>query len=186
MSADNIKKLRLYEDTFNSSSMTDENSLAAALLTQPDVLSPVITHLSGQEDKRFPLSFLTEGMGATKYINDVEYDYPVMGRMNKALECLDQSGTGANHTRIKLTFNERWFVRQYIIEAPDGTQLRIMDDPTPVAKGYEYSCQLVASDGAAVGGTDFKNKLFVSVVRTCCNERITRKRKPLGRSVQDA
>ena len=72
MSADNIKKLRLYEDTFNSSSMTDENSLAAALMTQPDVLSPVITHLSGQEDKRFPLSYLTEGMGATKYINDIE------------------------------------------------------------------------------------------------------------------
>ena len=115
MSADNIKKLRLYEDTFNSSSMTDENRLAAALLTQPAVLSPVITHLSGQEDKRFPLSYLTEGMGATKYINDVEYDYPVMGRMNKALECLAQSGQGANHTRIKLTFAERWFVRQYII-----------------------------------------------------------------------
>ena len=164
MSADNIKKLRLYEDTFNSSSMTDENSLAAALLTQPDVLSPVITHLSGQEDKRFPLSYLTEGMGATKYINDVEYDYPVMGRMNKALECLAQSGTGANHTRIKLTFNERWFVRQYIIEAPDGTQLRIMDDPTPVANGYEYSCQLVASDGAALSsGTVLQNKLFVQL-----------------------
>ncbi len=161
MSADNIKKLRLYEDTFNSSSMTDENSLAAALLTQPDVLSPVITHLAGQEDKRFPLSYLTEGMGATKYINDIEYDYPVMGRMNKALECKAQSGTGANHTRIKLTFNERWFVRQYIIEAPDGTQLRIMDDPTPVASGYEYSCQLVAADGEGVNGSVFENKLFV-------------------------
>jgi hypothetical protein len=151
MSADNIKKLRLYEDTFNSSSMTDENSLAAALLTQPDVLSPVITHLSGQEDKRFPISYLTEGMGATKYINDIEYDYPVMGRMNKALEQLSTTHlAGANHTRIKLVFAERWFVRQYIIEAPDGTQLRIMDDPTPVANGYEYSCQLVASDGAGV------------------------------------
>jgi len=103
-------------------------------------------------------------MGATKYINDVEYDYPVMGRMNKALECLAQSGTGANHTRVKLTFNERWFVRQYIIEAPDGTQLRIMDDPVPVANGYEYSCQRVASDGAALSaGFVRKNKVFVQL-----------------------
>ena len=164
MSADNIKKLRLYEDTFNASAMTDENSLAAAMLTQPDVLSPVITHLSGQEDKRFPLSFLTEGMGATKYINDVEYDYPVMGRLNKAVECTAQSGTGGNHTRIKLTFPERWFIRQYILEAPDGTQVRVMDDPIAVAAGYEYSVQLVNPDGAPTGAADtFANKMFVQL-----------------------
>lgn len=164
MSADNIKKLRLYEDTFNASAMTDENSLAAAMLTQPDVLSPVITHLSGQEDKRFPLSFLTEGMGATKYINDVEYDYPVMGRLNKAVECTAQSGQGANHTRIKLTFPERWFIRQYILEAPDGTQVRVMDDPVAVATGYEYSVQLVNPDGAATAAADtFVNKMFVQL-----------------------
>jgi len=163
MSADNIKKLRLYEDTFNASAMTDENSLAAAMLTQPDVLSPVITHLSGQEDKRFPLSFLTEGMGATKYINDVEYDYPVMGRLNKAVECTAQSGLGGNHTRIKLTFPERWFIRQYILEAPDGTQVRVMDDPIAVATGYEYSVQLVNPDGVATASDALKNKMFVQL-----------------------
>jgi hypothetical protein len=163
MSADNLKKLRLYEDTFNSSSMTDENSLAAALLTQPDVLSPVITHLAGQEDKRFPLSFLTEGMGATNYINDIEYDYPVMGRLNKALQCVGQSGTGANHSRIELTFPERWFVRQYIIEDSEGTQLRIMDDPKPSANGYVYSCQLVSSDGAGVSASALANRQFVQL-----------------------
>jgi hypothetical protein len=163
MSADNLKKLRLYEDTFNSSSMTDENSLAAALLTQPDVLSPVITHLAGQEDKRFPLSFLTEGMGATNYINDIEYDYPVMGRLNKALQCVGQSGTGINHSRIELTFPERWFVRQYIIEDSEGTQLRIMDDPKPSANGYVYSCQLVSSDGAGVSTSALANRQFVQL-----------------------
>lgn len=163
MAADNLKKLRLYEDTFNSNSMTDENSLAAALLTQPDVLSPVITHLSGQEDKRFPLSFLTEGMGATTYINDVEYDYPVMGRLNKAVVCMGQSGTGANHMPIVLKFAERWFVRQYIIEAPDGTQMRIMADPVAVADGYEYKVQLVNPDGAGVASNAFVNERFVQL-----------------------
>ena len=64
MAADNAKRLRLYEDFFNAEGMTDENSLASALLTQPDVLSPVITHLAGKEDKRFPLSFLTEVTGS--------------------------------------------------------------------------------------------------------------------------
>jgi hypothetical protein len=48
MAADNLKKLRLYQDTFNAEGMTDENSLANALLTEPDKLSPVLTHLAGQ------------------------------------------------------------------------------------------------------------------------------------------
>ena len=79
MAADNITKLRLYSDIWNPQGMTDENSLANALLTQPDVLSPVLTHLAGREDKRFPLSFLTEGLGNTRYINGFEFDYTWIG-----------------------------------------------------------------------------------------------------------
>ena len=61
MAADNAKKLRLYEDIFNAEGMTDENSLANALLTQPDVLSPVITHLAGKEDKKVSSIFSNRG-----------------------------------------------------------------------------------------------------------------------------
>ena len=130
MATDNNKKFRLYNDIFSAEGMTDENSLTNALLTQPDVLSPVITHLMGREDKRFPLSFLTEGFGNVKYINDVEYDYPVMGRMNKSVQCVALiQGTGVAHSRFKLEFKEKWFVRQYIIEFPTGFQMRIMEDP---------------------------------------------------------
>ncbi len=127
--SDNLKKLRLYEDVFNADGMTDENSLANALLTQPDVLSPVITHLSGREDKRFPLSFLTEGLGNVKYINDIEYDYPVMGRLNKSVIAV--SNTLISTTGGSVTFAERWFVKNYIIEFgnADNTQVRIVGDP---------------------------------------------------------
>ena len=108
MAADNAKKLRLYEDIFNAEGMTDENSLANALMTQPDVLSPVITHLAGKEDKRFPLSFLTEGVGAVNYINDIEYDYPVMGRLNKTVRASSLvSGSGVNFTRFKVRRRDR-------------------------------------------------------------------------------
>ena len=120
--ADNLKKLRLYEDTFNAEGMTDENSLANALLTQPDVLSPVITHLSGREDKRFPLSFLTEGLGNVKYINDIEYDYPVMGRINKSVAAV--ANTDITVAGGTVTFAERWFNKNYIIEY-------INDQPVP-------------------------------------------------------
>ena len=144
--SDNLKKLRLYEDVFNADGMTDENSLANALLTQPDVLSPVITHLSGREDKRFPLSFLTEGMGNVKYINDVEYDYPVMGRLNKSVICIDNSSITV--TTGTVTFAERWFVKNYIVEFgnADNTQVRIVGDPTKTDGGWKYNVELVSSD----------------------------------------
>ena len=58
---------------YNDSQMTDMNSLANALLTKPTELSPIITHLAGKDDKRFPLSFLTEGVGNTKSIDRLEY-----------------------------------------------------------------------------------------------------------------
>jgi hypothetical protein len=147
--ADNLKKLRLYEDTFNSEGMTDENSLANALMTQPDVLSPVITHLSGREDKRFPLSFLTEGLGNVKYINDIEYDYPVMGRINKSVAAV--ANTEISVVGGTVTFAERWFNKNYVIEFGDtnNTQVRITGDPTPTAGGYSYPVQLVTSDSTA-------------------------------------
>lgn len=149
---DNIKKLRLYEDIFSADKYTDENSLSKALLTQPDLLSPVLTHLAGRDDKRFPLSFILEGMGRNyKYINDYEYEYPVVGRLNKAMECVAQSGTGAAHGKIDITFRDNWFVRNYIIEFADGTQVRLMEDAVKVAAGYKYVGQLTNVTTAVSG-----------------------------------
>jgi hypothetical protein len=171
MAADNISKLRLYSDIWNAQGMTDENSLANALLTQPDVLSPVLTHLAGREDKRFPLSFLTEGLGNVRYIEGFEFDYPVMGRLNKAVICTAVNGgttggvvLGAGFATIKLTFAEKWFVRQYIIESPDGIQFRIDDDPIEGANGWVYNTHLVTTDRAGtVSTTDLLGKLFVQL-----------------------
>lgn len=165
MAADNLKKLRLYQDTFNAEGMTDENSLANALLTEPDKLSPVLTHLAGQEDKRFPLSFLTEGLNNVKYINDIEYDYPVMGRLNKSVVAVSlDAGTGVSHSRFKVTFAERWFVKQYIIENPSGIQMRVMEDPIETAGGWQYTLQLVTSDSTeAVATGDIAGKQFVQL-----------------------
>ena len=62
---------------YNDAQMTDTNSLVNALMEKPEELSPIITHLAGREEKKFPLSFLTEGVGNTKSINRFEYEYRV-------------------------------------------------------------------------------------------------------------
>ena len=65
---------------FNDSQMTDMNSLANAQLSRPAELSPIITHLAGKDDMRFPLSFLSEGLGNSKGIDRLEYEYRIQTR----------------------------------------------------------------------------------------------------------
>ncbi len=132
MANSNINALRLYEDVFNDRGMTDENQLASALLTQPDILSPIITHLVGKDSDRFPLSFLTEGMGNVEGLNDIQYEYPVIQRLDKveAVAITNAGSTeGENHQYFKLRFKSAWFKRQYIIESPGNVQARVMEDP---------------------------------------------------------
>lgn len=166
MPADLAKGLRLYEDTFNADRHTSETSLANALLTQPDILSPVLTHLAGREDKRFPLSFLTEGMGKYSYVQDVQYDYPVIGRLSKAVACTALiSGNGSNFTNVQLAFEHKWFNKHYIIEAPQGAfQLRIVDEGYDGASGWTYTCQPVTTDpGFTLTAADVVGKRFVQM-----------------------
>ena len=50
---------------WNESMKTNGASVAKMLLTKPDQLAPVLTYLMGNEDKRFPLMYLSEGMRNT-------------------------------------------------------------------------------------------------------------------------
>lgn len=149
MATDNNPKFRLYKDRFNNEDYSDHNMLAKALLTKADTLSPVITWLAGREDKRFPLSVLTEGTGNVIYTKGIEYEYPVIGRLNMAVRALSlSSGTGENHSRFKVIFEKKWFIKNYIIEAGSITkwQARIMEEPEKVALGWEYVLQLNTTD----------------------------------------
>jgi hypothetical protein len=152
--ADNIEKLRLYDDIYNPEMMTDENSLANALLTQPDLISPVLAHLAGSEDKKFPLSFLTEGANRVRLVNDIEYDWPVIGRLNKVVATSGNFYTsseqpGKGYTTFYALFEDRWFVKQQVIESPDGkTHARIQSDPIRQGNGWKYELVLANATSA--------------------------------------
>lgn len=153
MARDNVQKLRLYSDTFNEQSYSDHNMLAKALLTEADTLSPVITHLAGREDKRFPLSMLTEGNGNLQYTKGIEYEYPVMGRLKRTSRAIALSaGTGVNHSRFRVIFDNRQFAKGFLIECGHQSkwQARIMSEPVEKATGWECELQLNTTDPAAV------------------------------------
>lgn len=139
---------------YNDSQMTDSNSLVNALMERPEELSPIITHLAGREEKKFPLSFLTEGVGNTKSINRFEYEYRVKTheinvRPVVSTPVADKT-YGTDGTPFKVTFPDRWFVFPYTLVSQSGVLARIMAEPVPTAGGNEYTLQLVEPGAAGI------------------------------------
>lgn len=141
----------VYHDKFDSTGFTNENTLANALLTKPDVINPVITHLAGREDNKFPLTFLTEGQkGGYKTIdvNDIQYEWPVIGRMKNTDKIVSTTYTtgdkpGLNHTPFFITTEGNWLKDQHIVMSPNGIQARVMERGKPVGSGrYLITLQL--------------------------------------------
>lgn len=149
MAVENKEKFRLYRDTFNEQSYSDHNMLANALLLQADTLSPVITHLAGREDQRFPLSMLTEGNNNLRYTKGIEYEYPVIGRLKRISKALTLvAGTGENHTRFRVIMDNKQFAKSFLIECGHQSkwQARVMSEPVERGTGWELELQLNTTD----------------------------------------
>ena len=156
----NGTNISVQKNFYNDSQMTDMNSLANALLSKPTELSPIITHLAGKEDKRFPLSFLTEGVGNVKSIDRLEYEYRVKTHSLKTrpLAAAVTGSPGVGGSTFYLEFPDKWFIFPYVLVNSAGEQVRIMAEPEQVGANYRYLCQLVnpsatatLSAGKAVG-----------------------------------
>jgi hypothetical protein len=141
---------------YNDQQMTDTNSLVNALMEKPEELSPIITHLAGREEKKFPLSFLTEGVGNTKSIDRFEYEYRVKTHEVNVRPVVAGPGADAGQggAIFKVTFPDKWFVFPYTLVSQSGVLARIMSEPVPSAGGYEYSLKLVSPDQASMPATD--------------------------------
>jgi len=158
--------MKVKKTYYNDDQMTDSNNLSNALLTSPEKISPMITHLGGREDKKFPLTFLTEGLGNTKSIERLEYEYDVNYHFRKtrplAAEASDQA-VGANGQPFVLTFPDKWFIKDYILVSASGVQARIMSEPTPNGNNWDYTMQLVAPTGSMPASDLTAGSLFAQM-----------------------
>jgi len=142
--------MQVLKTYYNDAQMTDTNSLVNALLEKPAELSPIITHLAGREDRKFPLTMLTEGVGNTKSIDRWEYEYRVKTHTVHTRPCAAaNAGTGVGGSVFTLTFPDKWFVFPYTLISNEGTQARIMAEPVAVGNNYEYTMQLVDPSATA-------------------------------------
>ena len=142
---------------YNDQQMTDTNSLVNALMEKPEELSPIITHLAGREEKKFPLSFLTEGVGNTKSIDRYEFEYRVKTHevnVRPVVGGAVGSTVGAGGAPFTVTFPDKWFVFPYTLVSQSGVLARIMEQPREVGGGYEYVLKVVSPDAAGVPGAD--------------------------------
>jgi hypothetical protein len=141
---------------YNDQQMTDTNSLVNALMEKPEELSPIITHLAGREEKKLPLSFMTEGVGNTRSIDRFEYEYRVKTHeVNVRPVVTGLSGAqGANGQLFKVVFPDKFFIFPYTLVSQSGVLARIMDEPKPVSGGYEYTLRLVSPDQASMPAAD--------------------------------
>lgn len=141
-------------ESFNGRGFTDENSLARMRLTKPDTINPAITYLMGREDKRFPLTFLTEGQkGGRKSISvgSIEYKFPVMGRLKQSdqvvrveninLDTDDEIGKGG--TPVYVVFKTDWLKMHHTIYSPNGVACRIQRKGERVVGGFRYKLILI-------------------------------------------
>ncbi len=155
----------LYHDKFDGRGFTDQNSLANAMLTKPDTINPVITHLQGKEDAKFPLTHLTEGQKGgvrTVAINDIQYDWNTFEKLRRADRVKSHTYVtgdkpGLNTTEFFVVFETNWIKQQHMVVSPNGVQARVMGKPTLKNGGYEYRMRLINPSPTAY--VDFATEL---------------------------
>jgi hypothetical protein len=140
----------LKHETFDGRGFTTNNSLAEARITKADTLTPVITHLMGNDSKKFPLTFLTEGQAGgmrTIGIEDIEYDYPVMTRLKQSDVIVSHEYTAATEVGKRgvpfhVIFKTNWLKDQHLVRTPNGKIARILSKER-VSTGFRYTFQLI-------------------------------------------
>lgn len=134
---------------------SNEESIANLMLQSPVEINAFLTYNYGLDDDRFPLTFMTEGQGAkgTDTVATVQWTWKTMGRM-KFIDYVTYFNTANNKpglggAEFEVHFATHWFIEQYGVIAPDGTQYRIQKDLGESAYGYGYIFAPVNPDPTA-------------------------------------
>lgn len=134
---------------------SNEESVANLMLQSPVEINAFLTYNYGLDDDRFPLTFMTEGQGAkgTDSVATVQWTWKTMGRM-KFIDYVTYFNTsnskpGLGGAEFEVHFATHWFIEQYGLIAPDGTQYRIQKDLGESDYGYGYILAPVNPDPTA-------------------------------------
>ena len=150
---------------FSDGTFTDNNSLARALLIEPEIASTVIYAMGsgaaagGKGDSYNLLSYLTTGTGRVgepnknyKVIGAEEHQWALFGNlMEKQVitgTVTPTSEPGINFTEFTVPLPKKYFSVGNICRFEDGNLARVQDEPKKIGNNW---CYKFVIDGANVG-----------------------------------
>lgn len=148
-----INNLQFTRQKWNSG-LTEQNNLAVALLTEPEIISQTLAYAFGP--KKYALNFYTQGMGrmskSHKLVGNREFRWPLMGLLMKAIPVVAQltggSTPGIGRTTFQVKLNEKYFALGDILATHSRTLVRVQADPVQDGSEWIYTLQLVKPDPA--------------------------------------
>ena len=145
-----INGLQLYRTKWHSG-LTQQNHLSSAYLTEPEVMSTLVTRIFGMQGSN-PIQYLTSGMGRSKEIGNREYDWHLQGDDEKAVAISGNFGEyGANRASFRVKFKEKWFANQEVLVLDDRDyRVRVMEDPYFDGSEWIYTMKQVGTATAAI------------------------------------
>lgn len=128
---------------------SNEESIANLQLQKPVEINSFLTYNYGMDDDRFPLSFMTEGKGASGVVDieTVQWTWKTMGRLkfdDFVTYFNGDTKPGIGGSLVEVHFSTHLFIEQHTLIAPDGElQVRIQRDLGESPYGYGYLLKLM-------------------------------------------
>lgn len=148
-----INNLQFTKQTWNNG-LTDQNSLAQALMTEPEVLSKTLAYVFGD---KYAIQYLTQGMGrvSNKYtkLGNQQFRWPLMGSLTRAIPITGSfspaSSVGINFTPFLVRLAEKYFSPGDIIASHSRVLARVQEEPRQDGTDWLYTLRLVTNDPTA-------------------------------------
>jgi len=146
----NVNGLQLYQGK-KFAGLTDSNHLSTAYFTEPDVVNNVLSFVCGYSYGN-PLSMLTGGLGKTQIVNNREYDWSLVGDLERPIGVVrnpdsGNSTPGLNLQPFRVVLAEKEYVSGEILIPDDRDYpVIVVGDPIQDGDGFIYTLQLQTAD----------------------------------------
>lgn len=136
--------------------LTEASHLRSFFLLEPEMASQVVTRVYNmQNGYKNALSFLTGGIGKSKEMNDIIYQWSVMGDSRRAIAITRSifdgvaATPGIAETTFKIGVGENWFAIGDVCVPDDASySFRVMAEPEFDGVDYILTCQMVTNNAA--------------------------------------
>lgn len=149
-----INGLQFTRQRWNPESFTDQNSLATALMTEPEILSKTLAYAFGD---KYAIQYLTQGMGrvSNKYtkLGNQQFRWPLMGSLTRAIPitrtAAPASSIGLNFTPFTVGLAEKYFAVGDVIASDSRVLARVQEEPFQDGNDWIYTFRLITNDATA-------------------------------------